>query len=55
MTQHIRERSRKPSTPQVQDGAGTLAKTQDRSIFSNPTPMMYCSLETPTGKNCITL
>ena len=25
MTQHIRERSKKPSTPQVPDGAGTLA------------------------------
>ena len=25
MTQHIRDRSRKPSTPQVRDGAGTLA------------------------------
>ena len=25
LTQHIRELSRKPSTPQVRDGAGTLA------------------------------
>ena len=25
LTQHTRERSRKPSSPQVQDGAGTLA------------------------------
>ena len=46
MTQHIRERSRKLSTPQMQDGVATLdcAKTQDRSIFSTPTQMKNHSL-----------
>ena len=52
MIQHIRERSRKPSKPQVRDGAGgpgissPYAKTQDCSLFSTPTLMRYYSLET---------
>ena len=61
MTKHIRERSRKPSTPQTRDGTGTLASLplilKHKTAVYFPLPhkwsIIVCS-ERPSGKNRIT-
>ena len=61
MTHHIRERFRKPSTPQVRDGEGTLASPllmlKRKTVVYFPLPLKWsiivCSGR-PSGKNRIT-
>ena len=61
MTKHIRERSRKPSTPQTRDGARTLTllplilkyKTAVYFPLPHKWSIIVCS-ERPSGKNRIT-
>ena len=61
MTQHIRGHSRRPSTPQVRDGAGTLVlllfilkhKTLVYFALPHKGSIMICS-ERPSSKNRIT-